>query len=402
MTVTSNGCTKAASLSLATIPPLSITEDHKKDISCKGTLLGFVNLHTNGGLPQYSYLWSNNSTLQDISNLSAGTYTVTVTDRAGCTIASSYTIGLNVDLTATSGIISTPPTQDVDILSLTGNLTLTKLDLFFTSGTSTIEIPSGKTLTLDNCKLDGCASLYKGLKVQGGGKIIIINTDITHAEVAVDVQTDGSFEIENSRFNRNFISLRARMSDYVNNASLTGTVKQSTFTCSDNNIMLAPRVDQISHKHIDLINVQNIIIGDDANASFQNIFGPAEYGIFAQNTNMKVYNNRFVGTQYAPENTTSQVAIYSNSDLDHYDETYKATTVIGGAGLRPCRFYDYRTGIFTAYQERTEILSNYFNHTIQGVVGQSSRFFEAPQEGNAHYTQNKSRRCGDGLYLQKT
>lgn len=39
-----------------------------------------------------TYLWNNGDTTQDISNLSAGTYTVTVTNTYGCTATTSYTI----------------------------------------------------------------------------------------------------------------------------------------------------------------------------------------------------------------------------------------------------------------------------------------------------------------------
>ncbi len=50
---------------------------------------GSINLYANGGVETYSYLWSNNETLQNISELHAGEYTVLVTDNNGCT-ASAY------------------------------------------------------------------------------------------------------------------------------------------------------------------------------------------------------------------------------------------------------------------------------------------------------------------------
>ncbi|MFN4985867.1 MAG: T9SS type A sorting domain-containing protein, partial [Ignavibacteria bacterium] len=40
----------------------------------------------------YSYLWSNSTTTQSISGLTAGTYSVTVTDANGCTATSSYEV----------------------------------------------------------------------------------------------------------------------------------------------------------------------------------------------------------------------------------------------------------------------------------------------------------------------
>jgi SprB repeat/Secretion system C-terminal sorting domain len=48
---------------------------------------GSINLNTTGGTGNFSYLWSNNSNSQNLTNLTAAaSYTVTVTDAAGCKI----------------------------------------------------------------------------------------------------------------------------------------------------------------------------------------------------------------------------------------------------------------------------------------------------------------------------
>ncbi|MFN0215218.1 MAG: T9SS type A sorting domain-containing protein [Saprospiraceae bacterium] len=46
---------------------------------------GAITLLTTGGSGPYTYLWSNGATTQNIVGLTAGVYTVTVTDMAGCT-----------------------------------------------------------------------------------------------------------------------------------------------------------------------------------------------------------------------------------------------------------------------------------------------------------------------------
>src|SRR5690606_5754059 len=46
---------------------------------------GGVFINVNGGLPPYSYTWTNGSLTKDIVNLSQNTYGVTVTDDNGCT-----------------------------------------------------------------------------------------------------------------------------------------------------------------------------------------------------------------------------------------------------------------------------------------------------------------------------
>jgi len=47
---------------------------------------GSINVNVNGGKSPYSYKWSNNKTTQDLSNLSAGTYGLKVTDSNGCIV----------------------------------------------------------------------------------------------------------------------------------------------------------------------------------------------------------------------------------------------------------------------------------------------------------------------------
>ncbi len=54
------------------------------DVSCFGEADGSASTAVMGGVPGYSYLWSNDSTGVSVNGLGPGTYTVTVTDEAGC------------------------------------------------------------------------------------------------------------------------------------------------------------------------------------------------------------------------------------------------------------------------------------------------------------------------------
>ena len=58
--------------------------------SCSGNANGFINLTVSGGQGGYTYAWSNGATTQNISNLSSGLYTVTVTDSTGCSNQKSF------------------------------------------------------------------------------------------------------------------------------------------------------------------------------------------------------------------------------------------------------------------------------------------------------------------------
>jgi hypothetical protein len=87
-----NGCTVTSQYDLTDPDALSILPliSH---VNCNGASTGAINLTLSGGIDlSYVYLWSNNSTTEDISSLTAGTYDVTVNDGNGCTTMGSYTI----------------------------------------------------------------------------------------------------------------------------------------------------------------------------------------------------------------------------------------------------------------------------------------------------------------------
>ncbi|MCB9235899.1 MAG: HYR domain-containing protein [Bacteroidia bacterium] len=66
------------------------------NISCNGNSDGSIDYSMTGGCQPYSYSWSGpngfTATSQDISNLVAGTYTVTTTDANGCSLTQSFTL----------------------------------------------------------------------------------------------------------------------------------------------------------------------------------------------------------------------------------------------------------------------------------------------------------------------
>ena len=63
------------------------------DSVCYGECNGYLHAICESGNPPVSYFWSTGDTISEITDLCAGTYTVTVTDSKGCTSSTSKTIG---------------------------------------------------------------------------------------------------------------------------------------------------------------------------------------------------------------------------------------------------------------------------------------------------------------------
>ena len=87
----SEGYTITESITI-TEPVVLSTTLYGSNVTCNGISNGAVNLTVTGGTSPYAYNWSNSSISEDINNLSAGLYKVTIIDANGCTIEDSITI----------------------------------------------------------------------------------------------------------------------------------------------------------------------------------------------------------------------------------------------------------------------------------------------------------------------
>ncbi len=87
-----NGCLTSLSVIITQPTVLSSGINYFSDVSCAGGNDGEASVLASGGTMPYTYLWSNGATTAVINTLTAGTYTVTITDDLGCTSVSSITI----------------------------------------------------------------------------------------------------------------------------------------------------------------------------------------------------------------------------------------------------------------------------------------------------------------------
>ncbi len=92
------GNTTGASTAVISQPDSITITGSGNNINCFGASTGAVTINSTGGVPAYSSLWSNGATTSNLSNVAAGTYSVTVTDDNNCTQTKSFTVTQNSDI----------------------------------------------------------------------------------------------------------------------------------------------------------------------------------------------------------------------------------------------------------------------------------------------------------------
>jgi gliding motility-associated-like protein len=148
--VTDNlGCTVNGNTTITQpLAPILLQESHT-NILCYGNNTGSIDLSVSGGTSPYTYSWSNSATTQDIQNLIAGTYNVTVTDANGCIAVMSINvtqpaIPLSVGYTTTNVSCFGLSDGSIDVTPLGGSGPFT---YFWTTGLASQDlsnIPAGQ------------------------------------------------------------------------------------------------------------------------------------------------------------------------------------------------------------------------------------------------------------------
>ena len=201
LTATDNaGCTAASSITISPPNPQLTLSFDSVNVLCNGNNTGSALANINGGTTPYTLRWSNNAASTSITALTAGDYTLTVTDLFGCTVTGNVNItqplqglGLSVQshspvcaglstgsaaATATGGV---PPysfnwstgagTDSVSGL-VTGVYSLTLTDNNHCTQTSQVTIAPSEVITIAEQKVTPtCADSSNGtisISVSGG------------------------------------------------------------------------------------------------------------------------------------------------------------------------------------------------------------------------------------------
>ena len=144
-----------------------------------GSSNGAITITPAGGTAPYSYLWSTGSVSKDISNISGGTYTVTVTDANGCPVSRSFTVA---SVGAPLQITSLTKTNVLCFGASTGTI-----DLEVIGGTGTYTYawtgPSGFTASTQD--LAGLAAGTYAITVSDGSTTVSNSITITQPATAI-------------------------------------------------------------------------------------------------------------------------------------------------------------------------------------------------------------------------
>ncbi|MEO0582473.1 MAG: T9SS type A sorting domain-containing protein [Bacteroidota bacterium] len=101
-----NGCTATAQGTITEPTVLISTALADSNVTCNGFLNGGVKASVTGGTTPYNYTWTNSATTAALTGISAGVYTVVVTDANGCTSTDSASVTEPAPIVATAVIDS--------------------------------------------------------------------------------------------------------------------------------------------------------------------------------------------------------------------------------------------------------------------------------------------------------
>jgi gliding motility-associated-like protein len=127
LTVTdSKGCTFTTDVNVGGPVPMVIALDSINDATCSNTGDGAVFVTASGGVAPYLYSWADTSgnvlTSQDLTNVQAGQYILTLEDAIGCTMSDTFTVGADFAISVIAPADTTVCPFTVDI-SVTGSFT---------------------------------------------------------------------------------------------------------------------------------------------------------------------------------------------------------------------------------------------------------------------------------------
>jgi hypothetical protein len=205
-----SGCSATLNVTILEPAIIAITAN-TTNISCSGLINGSIDVSVTGGTPAYSYAWSNNTTNQDLTNLSIGTYNLTVTDVNGCTNSFQQTITQPIPITTTSYV------QNLDCEYATGAVDLNvfggtaPFTFLWSNGLTTQDAlgltPGNYSVTITDNNLCTTTESFTVIQIPGTVSITAVQTNVTCNSFnngSIDVTISGGLEPYNINWSNGF------------------------------------------------------------------------------------------------------------------------------------------------------------------------------------------------------
>ncbi len=127
-------------------------------VTCNGLANGSIDLTVTGGTPPYSYQWNHGPTSEDLTNLPAGTYTVTITDANGCTTTRSFVVTEPPALQVSASITPAQCSQPTGAIDVTVSGGTPPYTYSWSNGATTEDLTNifGGSYTLTITDANGC------------------------------------------------------------------------------------------------------------------------------------------------------------------------------------------------------------------------------------------------------
>jgi len=138
-----NGCIIIDTVDVIESIAISLNEN-TTNVSCYGGSNGSIDLSISGGTGPFNFLWNTSDTTEDITNLSFGIYTYTITDDNGCIFSDTVSINQPSPLNAS--------TVTTNVACANGN-----------NGTATLTIAGGITPYIENWGSSNPLALNAGI-----------------------------------------------------------------------------------------------------------------------------------------------------------------------------------------------------------------------------------------------
>ena len=152
------------------------------NVLCNGGSTGSATVLASGGTSPYTYLWSNTSTSQNVSGLSAGSFTVTVTDVNGCSTSANFTITQPAPLVSNTVTITDATCSSGGSINVNVSGGVAGYNFNWSNGATTEDVSglaaSAYTLTITDA--NGCTTVNGPNTVNANGVPIISVNNTTN------------------------------------------------------------------------------------------------------------------------------------------------------------------------------------------------------------------------------